>query len=359
MTLLTLCMMVKDEAKTIERTLRSALPYVDGVCILDTGSTDGTQGIAARTIGNGISGAVHERSFVDFATTRNVALDLAELQDSKYILVLDADDVLEDGAALRSFLESCEADCVNLRMESRGYSWDSPRIVRNGSGWRYKGVVHEVLVKEGVQPSNVRAPATVRHIPSGDSPERSRKRWERDYELLLAEVGKNSECTRSWFYLAMTSHWLQRYELAEQYFRKRIALGGWREEVFESKLRLGHVALGLELPWPEVQARYLDAYEFAPHRAEPLFCIAIHHHHAGNRVLTYLFAERGHRLPFPTGDKLFVDQAVYDWKLADLVATHAQAVGEFEVGRLAALKALAHDPSNKRLQRNLETYDVV
>ncbi len=41
--LLSLVMIVKDEASSIERVLRNALPFMDQWAIYDTGSTDGTQ----------------------------------------------------------------------------------------------------------------------------------------------------------------------------------------------------------------------------------------------------------------------------------------------------------------------------
>ena len=40
---ITLCMIVKDEARVIERCLASVLPLIDNWVIVDTGSTDGTQ----------------------------------------------------------------------------------------------------------------------------------------------------------------------------------------------------------------------------------------------------------------------------------------------------------------------------
>ena len=71
--LLTLAMMVKDEEATIAKTLLSAKPWVDRYVVLDTGSTDRTKEIVASTM-EGVAGEIHDASFVDFATSRNVRL---------------------------------------------------------------------------------------------------------------------------------------------------------------------------------------------------------------------------------------------------------------------------------------------
>ena len=48
--LLALVMIVKDEAHTLGNTLLPLLPVIDAWYILDTGSTDGTQGIIRDTL---------------------------------------------------------------------------------------------------------------------------------------------------------------------------------------------------------------------------------------------------------------------------------------------------------------------
>ena len=101
--LVTLSMIVKDEEKTLARTLASARPFIDRWVILDTGSTDGTREVIRETLA-GVRGELHEEPFADFSTTRNRALDLAGT-DTEFVMWLDADDELTDGAALRAFLE--------------------------------------------------------------------------------------------------------------------------------------------------------------------------------------------------------------------------------------------------------------
>jgi glycosyltransferase involved in cell wall biosynthesis len=89
--LISLCMIVKDEAQRLPRCLASAKPYVDETVVVDTGSQDETISIA-KEYGAKVS------SFQwcdDFAAARNYSLSLATGQ---WILLLDADEelVVED-----------------------------------------------------------------------------------------------------------------------------------------------------------------------------------------------------------------------------------------------------------------------
>lgn len=89
---LSLAMIVRNEARCLERCLRSCKDVVGEIVLVDTGSTDATLQIAAK---------FDARVFTfpwadDFSEARNYALDKAT---SKWILVLDADEELSPGLA--------------------------------------------------------------------------------------------------------------------------------------------------------------------------------------------------------------------------------------------------------------------
>jgi glycosyltransferase involved in cell wall biosynthesis len=94
---LCLNMIVRDEAPVIERCIRSVLPHIQCWAIVDTGSSDGTQAIVRGLLG-GLPGELIERPWVDFATNRNQALELARGYGD-YALIMDADDALEGARA--------------------------------------------------------------------------------------------------------------------------------------------------------------------------------------------------------------------------------------------------------------------
>ena len=87
MTKLSLCAIVKNEAKSLPQCLESVKDVVDEMIVLDTGSTDNTVEIA-RELGAEV---YHFQWCNDFAIARNEALDRVR---GEWVLVLDADEIL-------------------------------------------------------------------------------------------------------------------------------------------------------------------------------------------------------------------------------------------------------------------------
>ncbi len=101
MATLSLCMIVKDEAKNLPRALASLKGLADEIIVLDTGSGDDTPMIAAAA-----GAKVNFLMWGDnFAIARNASLDQAT-QD--WILILDADETLT--AAGRRLIATIKAD---------------------------------------------------------------------------------------------------------------------------------------------------------------------------------------------------------------------------------------------------------
>jgi hypothetical protein len=355
--LLGLVMIVKNEAHGIRETLESFKPFIDRWTILDTGSTDGTQRIIRHVL-DGIPGWLHEEPFVDFATSRNRALDLHG-DATTYTVMPDSDDRLVNGEALRPFLETCGNDgqaayMTNLRRGQSSY-W-LPLVLRTSVGWRYRGVVHEYIgpvCGEGFATTRVPAVQFVQESkqPSLDA---SRKRWTRDLELLKAEIAVKPDDPRSLFYLAQTHECLNQPNEALRAYERRIAVGGWGEETFETYLRRAKILDALKMPWPEVQQAYLDAHCFDCNRAEPLFHIAEHWYDEQDHALCYLFAARAADLPLPSST-LFVDEEVYTWKAADLAAVSGYYLSDAaarNTARIRAEQCVRVRPHDERLRTN-------
>jgi glycosyltransferase involved in cell wall biosynthesis len=79
--------LTRDEALNIERCLAS-VAWSDDVLVMDSGSTDGTQALAAKCGARVIS-----REWDHFAGQRNFALDHGALRH-RWVLHIDADEVV-------------------------------------------------------------------------------------------------------------------------------------------------------------------------------------------------------------------------------------------------------------------------
>jgi glycosyltransferase involved in cell wall biosynthesis len=144
--LLSLVMIVKDEAANLRAVLESARRHVDRYTILDTGSTDGTQDIV-REMMVGIPGSLHEHPFEGYAASRNRALDLdggilypAE-DPAEFQLVLSGDEYLREGQKLRQVLEEWRdkpEGLFRLRVSIDGAEALQPRVFRASSPWHYE-----------------------------------------------------------------------------------------------------------------------------------------------------------------------------------------------------------------------------
>ncbi|WP_405104251.1 glycosyltransferase [Paenibacillus sp. FSL K6-1217] len=162
--LITLCMIVKNEADTLARCLRSVRGVADEMIIVDTGSTDSTRPIA-RSFGARITEFPWNG---DFSAARNAGLALAQ---GTWILVLDADEELDPGS--RDELLVCakhtEYEGFFVRIHNhKGTERASQtltvnpilRMFRNRPGYRFSGIIHEQIAAVIVQET----PAAALHM---------------------------------------------------------------------------------------------------------------------------------------------------------------------------------------------------
>jgi tetratricopeptide (TPR) repeat protein len=358
--LLALVMIVKDEAKSIVQTIRSCLPIVDRVVILDTGSTDGTQALVHETCKK-VDYELHEAEFVDYSTTRNEVLDIVG-ESVVFTLMLSGDETLLYAKKLRDFCERFRdaegeghgAYYVTVEL-GKCCRFLSPRLARTSDGWRYEGVVHEILTKPGQTAPQLTVPEAYVYHQRTSTKEQMRATWLRHKQLLEEELKRRPGHPRTTFYLAQTLQALGQNEQAQNLYESRAKMAGWKEETFIAIMRRGDCFNDLG-QWQEAQTQYLLAYSMCPYRAEPLCKIANHYYDRHNLPLVHLFASRAAKIPYPKKAKLFVDPNVYSFQSHDLLAISSYYVSEFEEGRLAAMRALGAHPDDERLQKNLEFY---
>ncbi len=151
------------------------------------------------------------------------------------------------------------------------------------------------------------------------------------------------------FRLAQTYLACGRLEDAETAYVRRIALGGWPEEVWCSMYDLGLVRLKLGRHWSEIQSTLTKAYDFRPERAEPLWMLAACNRELGRYDQAYAFAAKALTLSEPN-DVLCVDRDVYRWRTLSEYAFAAWSVGRFSEALAANRQLIAknHLPQDER-----------
>lgn len=182
---LTLTMIARDAERTIGRALESAGPLVDGMVVVDTGSTDDTVGVARA---HGAS--VRRFPWIeDFSAARNFALASSK---ARWNLVLDADSWIHDGEAglldaLRAQDSTGAGGWADVVL---GSEWQptmrSARVL--GSSVRYRGRVHE---QPWVSGASFGAGLVIRNAP--DAPGETARRQARDTAALQRAVAEGSD----------------------------------------------------------------------------------------------------------------------------------------------------------------------
>jgi tetratricopeptide (TPR) repeat protein len=304
---LCLNMIVKNESKIIRRLLTSVQSIIDSVCICDTGSTDNTvELIEAFLKERGLPGVVLREPFRDFGYNRTFALQAAK-DWGTYALLLDADMklVIHEGFDKTKLT----VDGYNVLQKNGGLEYYNIRIVRLDKGVSCISPTHEYYdFPPGCRTEQLK---TLSINDVGDGGAKADK-FERDVRLLLGGLEKEPRNERYHFYLANSYRDAGNAQEALVYYLKRIALGGWKEEVFYAAFEAGNMLARLGRHADAVEA-WLDAWQRHPGRAESLYEIVKHYRVKGQQQIAQLFLDRAKQIPYPQNDVLFIKAAVYNY----------------------------------------------
>src|SRR3990167_1635249 len=152
--LITVVLMIKDEEKVICQTIEPMLKGgIDTFFIYDTGSTDNTIEIIEKYfIKNNVQKfCIAQEKWIDFAASRNRALDLAKekFPDSVFLLMPDAEWYLHNTEKLINFCKSkvnaTDIKAYGIKLISQNINFYASRLIRTDSNARFAGVVHETI----------------------------------------------------------------------------------------------------------------------------------------------------------------------------------------------------------------------
>lgn len=310
---LCLNMIVRDEAEGIAETLANILDYFPVVTwvIHDTGSRDDTVGIIETFFANrGIPGTLRKRAWENFGANRQYALEDAKGR-APFILFFDADDRISGN---RPDLDE-SYDALMLNTHRDGVIYPVKAIVRDGA-YRWRGVVHEGLYPIGPE-------GRVGHV-HGDYIIESRRAGPRSKDqttyyrdamtlvAALADLSPEDEDLRARYTFYCANSWRDANvpREAAYWYRQRIALNGWADEVY-----LSWLGLGIELirtgETDQAILAFLSGQDRCPERAECLYQLARNLRLRGRPETALIFAREGMSKPLPDPSRLFVWHDVY------------------------------------------------
>jgi tetratricopeptide (TPR) repeat protein len=271
--ILCLNMIVKNESHIIQRLFDSVSPIIDSYCICDTGSTDNTVEIIQDYFKQkGIPGKIVNEPFKNFCHNRNYALQ-ACIGLSDYVLLLDADMVLEVNNFDKSILG--KADSFSILQGNDSFYYQNLRIVKNNGLYKYVGVTHEYIdvPKNNINIGLDKKDIFIRDIGDGGS---KKDKFERDIKLLLEGISEEPKNDRYHFYLANSYYDSGRFDEAIDMYKKRIELGGWKEEVWYSYYRIGLCFQNMN-QFADALFYWLEGYNYYPERLEGIYEIIKHY----------------------------------------------------------------------------------
>ena len=332
-------MIVKNESHVITRCLESVKPFIDYWVIVDTGSTDGTQQVIKNFM-KGIPGELFERPWKNFEHNRNEALDLARSK-ANYVLIMDADDFLKAPPGYK--LPELTAGSYQMEIHYGGMTYARHQLIKMSLPWKWQGVVHEVLTCDVPYTSVILD--NVQYVVTQDG-DRSKdpKKYYKDAALLEEALKKDPTSTRYTFYLAQSYKNAGEKEKSLEWYQKRIAMGGWDEEVFWSMIEVALLQKQLHRPTDDVMATFERAHRYRPHRVEPVYYLAELYNEQGKHDLAYaLIKTREYIKRPPSKDVLFTQDWMEHFGLLFQLSISSYYVGNYQESLDACDALLAMD----------------
>jgi glycosyltransferase involved in cell wall biosynthesis len=361
-----LTLIVKDEEHVIERCLRSALPYVDKYLIVDTGSTDKTQEKIRQTAEQlGVSGFIFERPWVNFGHNRSEVLQLVRetftsdsSNDSKHVwaFMIDADDFLcgsSDCSQLRSHLAALrnqqpQKNAATLSIHKGSIHYKRTCIFHSSVRWGYEGSIHEYPKCEDEAHIGSLADKGY-YIEARCEGARSKDplKYEKDAEMLSAELAVNPLNTRAAFYYAQSLRDAGQAVKAVEAYKRRATLGGWNEEVYISVLNIVRMWGDLSLLWKAAGIRRLEV------AAEAMRICRLR---SDFNQEVYAFAAQVKDVLKEPKDGLFIEPEYYKWIFWDEFAIFAYYTANYKESYMASLRAEHGCPPDHkdRIRKNVE-----
>jgi len=311
-----------------------------------------------------VSGQIVSTDWRGYGPSRNVSLQLAR-PHTDWLLLLDADHTIT-GTIDRDSLGE-ELDCVDAQEHYLDLRLWRPFLIRSEAAWEWHGRAHEYLsMGDVVTRSRQMSSFTVlHHADGGNRPDK----LDRERLLLEQDFAEKPNDSRTVFYLARTHDDMGHAGQAADFYRLRLQLGGWAEESWYARWRLGVCQLATGSV-DQACGTLWRAWGERPWRAEPLGTLAKHYREQQLWWLCWEVCELAgqHTDVRPTGqgpapestDRLFIHTDFYTWRVAFEQSICAYYVDQIDRGRSLCRYLLAREDlppaERKSVQDNQRFY---
>ena len=342
-------MIVKNEAHVILRCLASVKPWIDSWCIVDTGSTDGTQQIIQDYLKD-IPGKLYERPWKNFGYNRTEALELAvgdALDETDYLLFIDADEQLQ--AEPNFEIPKLTGDAYYFSVIYGGLRYRRNAMVSARLTWSWKGVLHEYLQAE--QPHKWQTLTGLNIFVKHDGARaKNADTYLKDIALLEQGLKDEPDNLRYMFYLAQSYRDAGLKEKSREFYLKRAAAQGWEEERWMARFRAAQLAELMGMDELIIYREYLQCWIIKQHRAEPLYELARYYRNKKDFDLACYFAAQAVEIPLPA-EGLFIDASVYQCRALDELSVSASYCQAYRAAGKAAITKLFDEQNFPESQR--------
>lgn len=237
-------MIVKNEEKYLDKCLQSVQGKVDEIIIVDTGSADKTVEIAEK------HGSIikYFKWIDDFAAARNYSISEAR---SEYILVLDADEYLDESADLQKELDKGKdyysLTVKNYQTEGRVVLHRNVRVFKSGIGLKYSGNLHEHLntFDEVNKYMGIESDILIHHVGYLPDIVLEKGKKKRNYDIMIKEIERNPS-GYSYFNMGVVYMQEEQYDKALDMFKKSYPLSKGKTYVRTLLVRMGECLYSLK-----------------------------------------------------------------------------------------------------------------
>jgi hypothetical protein len=249
-------MIVKNESKNIRNCINSALPFIDAICISDTGSSDDTVNIIKEFETVKPTRVFTDKVFKNFGYNRTASMRAAEefvleqnwsLNDC-HALIMDADSTMHcfiSKSELHNLIQNSSYGMINYYTGISSYS--RKNVFRLSDQWYCVGYAHEFWTSNisNGKAQDLNGIISFQELNTGGSRGDKHEREIRLLELEMLEVNhgvikEEFGMSRRLFYLGrahLNSNFGDK-ERAQQCLEKCISCTKFPEEAFEARVLL-------------------------------------------------------------------------------------------------------------------------